>query len=289
MCRWPLVFTLLAGGLAASLPAVALPLWELKDTGNRIVLLGSIHYLRSADYPPASRLDGLVEAADVVVMELDMDDQDPQANSATLTALAIDTRGRGLRVLLGAQAWATARARAAALDIDLASLGEFEPWYAALAVTQLRLAQLGFDPALGIESRLMALADKHGREIHGLESFAGQLRTLDTLPADAQREFLLATLEEAAETDTIADTTVDAWTRVDLRTLEDDLLQGVKQQRALYRQLVVERNAHFAEAIAALAGDGRDYLIVIGTLHLVGPDSVLRLLERRGIASQPLP
>ena len=33
--------------------APALPLWEITGTRNRIVLLGSIHFLRAADYPLA--------------------------------------------------------------------------------------------------------------------------------------------------------------------------------------------------------------------------------------------
>ena len=41
-------------------------------------------------------------------------------------------------------------------------------------------------------------------------------------------------------------------------------------------------------AIAALANDSQDYLIVVGTLHLVGEDSVLSMLARDGLKTRPV-
>ena len=99
----------------------------------------------------------------------------------------------------GPGAWQAASAEARKLGLDLAPMAPFEPWYAAVVVTQLRLAQLGFDPSLGVESRMAADAQRRGKEIRGLETLESQLGALDSLSADAQREFLQSTLEEAGE------------------------------------------------------------------------------------------
>ena len=270
-------------------PSGALPLWELTGTGNRITILGSIHFLRAADYPLPAAVGEALDGADILVMEIDMDDLDPAASAVTVAGLARDPRGRTLRELVGPEAWPEVSAGASRLGLDIAALGPFEPWYAAIAVTQLRLAQLGFDPSLGIESRLTADAGRLGKEIRGLETLAGQLGVLDRLSPGAQREFLRTTLEEAAEVDDMADGMIAAWKAADLVALDRDLLAGVRDQPEVYRALIVERNEHFAAAIRELARDDQDYLVVMGTLHLVGPDSVLGMLERAGIGSRRVP
>lgn len=268
--------------------APALPLWEITGTRNRIVLLGSIHFLRAADYPLAPAITSAFDQADVVLMEIDMDDLDPAASARTVAALAQDTRGRTLPELLGPGAWKAASAEARELGLDLAPMTPFEPWYAAVVVTQLRLAQLGFDPSLGVESRMAADAQRLGKEIRGLETLESQLGALDSLSADAQREFLQSTLEEAGEVGDMADDMIAAWKAGDVRALDADLLGSVREQPEVYRALIVRRNEHFANAIGDLVNGRKNYLIVVGALHLVGPDSVLRMLERQGVASRQI-
>ncbi len=252
------------------------------------MLLGSIHFLRAADYPLAPAIASAFDQADVVLMEIDMDDLDPVASAKTVAALAQDTRGRTLPELLGPGAWKAASAEARELGLDLAPMTPFEPWYAAVVVTQLRLAQLGFDPSLGVESRMAADAQRLGKEIRGLETLESQLGALDSLSADAQREFLQSTLEEAGEVGDMADDMIAAWKAGDVRALDADLLGSVREQPEVYRALIVRRNEHFANAIGDLVNGRKNYLIVIGALHLVGPDSVLRMLERQGVASRQI-
>jgi uncharacterized protein YbaP (TraB family) len=263
--------------------AGAAPLFEVEGTGNRIVLLGSVHFLRPTDGDlPAPVLEAL-EDAEVVYLELDMDDLDPVATAGMLADLARDPEGRDLPTLLGDRAWAEAREAAANIPLDLTLVSPFEPWYAALMISQLRLAQVGLDPSHGVEARVAAAAQADGKEVRGLETMAEQLGALDGLSAAAQRAFLLKTLADAAEIGTQVDGMVAAWKAADMAALEENLLAELKDQDEVYQRVVVERNQRFASTIARLAGDSRDYLVVMGALHLVGPDGVPRLLRARGL------
>jgi hypothetical protein len=252
------------------------------------MVLGSIHFLRAADYPLAPAITNAFDQADIVLMEIDMDDLDPLASAQTVAALAEDNKGRQLPELLGPDAWRAASAEARKLGLDLAPMAAFEPWYAAVLVTQLRLAQLGFDQSLGVEAKLAAEAERRGKEIRGLETLESQLRILDGLSPEAQRDFLQSSLEEAGEAGDVADEMITAWKTGDVRVLEADLLDSVRDQPELYRSLILQRNENFARAIGHLVDDPKNYLIVVGTLHLVGPDSVLRMLARDGIASRQI-
>lgn len=268
--------------------ALALPLWEITGTRNHVLLLGSIHTLRPSDYPLDPAIAAALDEADVVYMELDMDDLDPAASASTIAALARDPRGRQLPELLGPAAWTSAVEQGRKIGMDLATLAPFEPWYAAVIITQSRLAQLGFDQSRGVESHIVASAAASGKEIRGLETLEGQLKTLDALSPAAQRTFLELTLEEAASVGDEVDDMIAAWKAGDSPALEREMLDSVREQPEVYRNLILKRNQAFSRAIAELANDSQDYLVVVGTLHLVGEDSVLNMLDREGLKTRPV-
>jgi uncharacterized protein YbaP (TraB family) len=51
---------------------------------------------------------------------------------------------------------------------------------------------------------------------------------------------------------------------------------------------VTDRNRRWAETIAGWLDDDRDYLVVVGALHLVGDEGVPALLEAAGFGIQQL-
>lgn len=271
---------LLAGGAAT---ADALPMWELAGARGQVAILGSIHFLRPGRdaLPPA--VVAAYEAADVVVMEIDLDDLDPIAAQETTRRLAVDPGGRTLDVLLGPQAWKEASERAGALGIDLALLRPFEPWMAALTLTQLQLQRMGFDAESGVEQQLLRLAQRDRKEVRGLETLDAQLEAMDALPPAVQRAFLLQTLEEAATMQAEIGDIVGAWRAGDVAKLEDEFLAGLQDQPELYRRIVVDRNRSWVGTVQGLARGGKDALVVVGTLHLVGPDSLIAMLADAGL------
>jgi len=281
---------LLAALLLLASPARpdGLPLWELRGDTNRVFILGSIHFLRPGEDRLPDRVLSAYEDADVVVMELDLDDLDPLASAAVMQRLGTDPDGRPLAVLLGSRDYEKAAAKAQAIGIDLALLSAYEPWLAAITLTQLKLQMLGFDASAGVEQQLLALAQRDRKEIKGLETLEEQLEAMDQLPPATQRDFLLATLDEAADIENRIGDIVSAWRTGDLRAMEADLLDGMRDQPELYRRIVVERNRNWVRKIEALARGERDVLVVVGTLHLVGRDSLIKMLGEAGHAPRQL-
>jgi uncharacterized protein YbaP (TraB family) len=262
--------------------ANALPLWEIQGTENSIRLLGSVHFLRSQDFPLPKAIHDAYADADVVVMELDLSALDPIAIQEVMQRLTIDSRGRNLEALMGTRAYHQAHELAAKLGIDLGVFMPYEPWFAALQVTQLRLMQLGFDGSNGVDAYFTRQALQDRKMIRGLETLEFQLDSMDSLPPKAQREFLLQTLEDAANVQEIMDEVVNAWKAGDTATLETELMDGLNAQPELYERILVQRNKNWASSILALTNDSQDYLVIVGTLHLVGDDSLIRLIEDAG-------
>lgn len=274
-----LLLTLSANGFSADHP---LPMWQIDGATNRIYLLGSIHLLREKDHPIPSVIMDVYEVADILIMELDMDDLDPVATQALINDLGMIKGGGTLSDLMGADLYAEAEKIAIDISIPLAMLSSTEPWLAAINVEQLILMRIGFDPNFGIESFLMRKAGNDQKEILGLESIEEQLGLLDSMSLDAQRSLLMQTLADSAEMEQIMDELVTAWRYGDIAFLEENMLAEMQDFPELYEALVVTRNRNWTQQIEVLLNDDRDYLIVVGTLHLIGEDGVPNMLRKLG-------
>ena len=267
---------LLAAGARAE-PA----LWEVQGRGNTVYLFGSVHLLPKGGFTIGGALAEALGEAERVCLELDPDaETDAQKASLTL-ARAIDPDGRSLFDLLGDDA-DRVQERAATAGIDLAPFAAFEPWFAGLTVSLMALQTHGFDVEHGVEQIIQAEAKKGGKESCGLETLAGQLGMLDSLPADLQREILLQSLEEAGDIEAVIGPLLAAWRDGDESGLQDRLDEDFDDYPELAEALLFERNRNWARQVSEMLEGNDDVLLVVGAMHLVGPHGLPALLKERG-------
>lgn len=273
---------------AASCPAASLAassahhtLWSLKGKTNTVYLLGSVHFLKPSERLPGA-MDDAYQDAEKLVMEIDMDDLDPLAMQQLTLELGLLPENRTLESELGAADWQKISAQAREIGVDPALLNRFQPWLAAMTLVQLQLMKLGLDPNSGVEQQLTARANGDGKEITGLETLQQQLGMLAGLSPRQQREFLLYSVEDTQRASQEIDTLISAWRTGDTQSLARLLAEEFDKYPDLYRPLTVDRNRKWIANIEDLLDDRDDYLVVVGTLHLVGKDSVIELLERNG-------
>lgn len=281
---------LLSLGLLGSLSAQAAgSVWALRGGHNTVYLAGSVHVLPDTErsLPPA--FDRAYAEAEALVMEIDLDDVDELATQRWVLEHGTFAGDTTLRMTLGEQRHARLAAEAGRLGLPLEGLQEFEPWTVALTLVQLELQRLGMNPEHGVEKQLQRRAGQDHKEILGLETTEQQLGILDGLSYEEQARFLDLTISEAESMPGEVEALLDAWRRGDSRALERLLLAEYGSFPTLYRRLVTERNRSWIPRIRELLHDRRDYLVVVGALHLVGDQGVLRLLERAGLDPQPVP
>lgn len=263
-------------------------LWQVSGTNNSVYLLGSIHLLREEDYPLPTVLSEAYEEAEVLIMEIDMDDLDPVAAQTALTKYGVLHDEQTLQGLMGSELYAEAEAAAIAIDIPLDMLAKTDPWYAAMTIELMMLSRLGFNPNLGIETHMMSKAGADGKSIEGLETIEEQVLFLDRMSLPAQREMLLSTLAESTELGEVMDELIAAWRHGDTEYLVDNMLDELAQHEELSKTLVTDRNTRWVAQIEPLLNDNDDFLIIVGALHLIGPEGVPKQLSRRGYAVRQL-
>jgi len=261
-------------------------MWEIHGTNNRVFLLGSVHLLRASDHPLSEAIESAYAESEMLVMELDIDDMNEFEMPALVQEFGMAPDGATLRSLLGDAAYSMAAGLAQKLDVPLAAMEKTRPWFAALTIEIMIMNRTGFDPDLGVERYLASKAETDGKEIRGFETLREQIEILSSLTATAQRDMLLQILTDGADLEAKLDELIAAWRVGDIDQLEDVLLKDMSDYPELYDAVVVSRNNNWARQIEGLLDDADDYLVVVGALHLIGPDGVPSLLERNGITSR---
>jgi len=260
-------------------------LWELHGKHNTVYILGSIHVLRPSDYPLAPAVLDAYSNAKSLFMEVNLQEIDSQRMQTELLASARLPPGQTLSSILGKQRYQRAGALAHEVGVDIAIFDAFAPWFVAEAISQLQLQQLGFQPQSGVEMFFLEHARTDGKPVAGLETVHDQIALFDALSMDEQADYLVSSLEEAHDLPKEVDAMVHAWQRGDTVWFADQLKSELGRDPVLYQSVLVARNRKWVPKIEALLNDDNNYLIIVGTGHLVGQGSLLELLKKDGIVA----
>lgn len=284
---WAALFATLVVSSAAARPVEHHALWQVHGARNTVYLLGSIHLLRPQDSTLPAAVINAYEEAEELLMELD-----PRTIAADMTPAVVERLiqlppEQTLDAVIGPQLYGQVQRRAVALGLEKDALQRWQPWYVANALDLYSLMRLGFDPDAGIDRQLAQLAGRDNKPIHALETTEQQLGFFAAMPLQDQRTYLRDSLRELGSLGSNANAMVRAWQRGDVAAMEKDLQRGSRRAPELHPVLVSERNRRWLPRILDLLDDDRDYLVVVGALHIVGRDGLLALLKQQGhVASQ---
>ena len=131
----------------------------------------------------------------------------------------------------------------------------------------------------------MDRARNDGKSVAGLETVHDQISVFQNMSMDTQAEYLVSSLEQAHDLPKEVDSMVRAWQRGDAQWFANQLQSELGQDPRLYQAVLVARNRKWLPKIEALLNDDRNYLVIVGTGHLVGQGSVIDLLKKDGIGA----
>jgi len=257
-------------------------LWEVSGHHNKVYLLGSVHMLHANDHALPTVTDGVYADAEVLVEELDLFAAQSEMFSAQVLAQQFLPQGQNLAAVLGPELNEKLLAAARPLGLDPDYINRMQPWYVASLISDIRLQKAGYSPTDGVDFQFAERARRDGKPIVGLETAAEQLGYFAAMSMPEQRDFLAAALEEDDTPEEVRKV-ADAWRRGDLAALESELKQGMEESPALFQTIVVQRNRNWLPRIEQMLDDpDKDYLVVTGALHMIGPQGLIEMLRARG-------
>ena len=259
-------------------------LWVVKDRDTTIYLFGTFHLL-----PEGYRwFDGGLKKAFDSSGELVTEVTEP--DSATLAPLmarlAINQDGRPLTSKLSAKGKADYETAMTELGLPIAAFERLDPWAAALNIQLALFDKMGFGPDSGAETVLNAAAKTAGKARSELEGAELQIRIFDSMPERAQIALLETTVESLPEQQEMLGKMLASWAAGDAQTLSTLLNESLERSPELYKIMVTDRNARWAQWIAARMQKPGTVFIAVGAAHLAGRNSVQDYLKARKLKAK---
>ncbi len=260
-------------------------LWKVSDKDNSLYLLGSFHMLKPSDYPLAKSTDLAFDDAEQLYFELSPEEMNNPALGQKMAQAAMRTDGKTLQQSVSAETWKKFEAYATSAKMPVANFQVFEPWFVTLILSVTEMQKIGLDQKLGLDKHFMDRAEKAGKSAKGLETGDSQIAIFDNMSAKLQEQFLLDALDESADMKQKIDELHDTWRKADDKTLYNKMASEMRQKYPdLYQSINVERNKAWLPKLEKMLKDNDkdDVMVVVGSLHLVGDDGVVKMLQQRG-------
>jgi uncharacterized protein len=256
-------------------------LWKITKGASSIYILGSIHYLRSENYPLKKAILDAFDTSKRLVLEIDLNATSGETAQRLMLEKAL-FRDTTLPENISAETYRLVAERATQLGIDMRIFNPMKPWFAAINLIAIKLKALQLDPRRGVDQYLAGEAKRRGKPTSGLETLEFQIGLLDQLSKQNQEAMLRETVTELDLLDRDIDEIVRSWVEGNAAVLAKLLLAGMAEFPEIHQKVLVERNRRWLPEIEKSLEQASEALIVVGAAHLVGPDGIIEMLKTKG-------
>ena len=164
----------------------------------------------------------------------------------------------------------------------LSPVTRFKTWLAAITILAIDMQRSGLDPADGVDRALIFMAKTAGKPVVGLETAQYQLGLFDALPEPEQRLLLGSAVIDAGAAQDEVRALLKAWEAGDVERIRAEFDDGSLSPE-LEAALIIRRNTAWADWLVKRAAQPGGVFVAVGAAHMAGPDSLIALLQARGL------
>jgi uncharacterized protein len=253
--------------------------WKVTSGTNVLYLGGSIHALKSKDYPLPAAYNRAFDASDRLVCEVD-----PKAlleSSKGILKAGEYPKGDSLKNHVDPRTYDYLRRVFKLLSVPESKFARYRPWFLSLVLQAPALH--GMSETLGVEEFLLRRARANSKPVSGLESAREHAEVFLGL-TDRQSEAMLLMMFLPTQTGggSTGDEIARAWRRGDADTDTRIMLDEFRNFPSLADRFLTDRNRKWIPKIEGYLQSGKTYFVVAGTAHMGGPNGVVALLRHRG-------
>ncbi|MFK7964855.1 MAG: TraB/GumN family protein [Burkholderiaceae bacterium] len=262
-------------------------LWKITKGGQHIFLGATVHALSESDYPLPTQFDKAYDQAATVVFESDRGLNLTRQGRNYLLHKARIRDGTTLKDHLRPATWRALEAFTDKHQVPIESIHRYKPGMLMVMLTMVQKQSL--EPvADGVDAHYLERAFQDGKPVGNLETLVEQIRFFSSLGQDDPDSVVLHAIDEAElEQQSLTDW-ASAWRRGDLAWIENNPMTIIKTYPAIYESVLVGRNRAWLPQIESLFDSDDVELVLVGSFHLVGKDSLLAMLRDKGYVVQKL-
>jgi uncharacterized protein YbaP (TraB family) len=280
-----LVFAVATGLMITESATGKACVWKVSSPdGATLYLGGSIHALRSTDYPLPPAYNRAFDASRCLVFEDDPGDSQQETKIFLKTGRY--PKGDGLKNHVDPRTYDYVRRIFKLMGVSEEKFSKFRPW--ALVIFLQSPALQGLSEELGVEGFMLKRARANSKPVSGLESAQEHMAIFSGLTERQSEALLLMTfLPSEWGKDGLA-RMVNSWRLGDADTLALRTRDSLREFPAMAERTLEARNNRWLPKIEGYLRTGQTYFVIAGAAHMGGPNGLVNLLRARGYKIEQL-
>lgn len=258
-------------------------MWEVKNNGNTVYLVGSIHIADDSFYPLRSAFEEAFAEADYLGVEIDISKAADKEQQQLIMNMGMYQDGTTLKDHVSKDTYAKLGGILKQYKMEPNALDAFKPWVVETTISSLKSMASGYEAEAGIDLYFIQKAIERKLPVLELESYQSQLGMFDGFSKELQEKNLKSTLDNFDTLDDSIGQLTDMW-----KSGDDQLLLEFTNSMAVdpeyNKAMLIDRNIGMADKIDGyLKSDKKaEYFIVVGAAHYLGEHGIIKLLEDKG-------
>lgn len=259
-------------------------LWEISGNGisQPSYIFGTIHLICPDNFFVPKGTEEKFKIAQQVFLEIDMDD--PQMMMKT-QKLMMSADGKKLKDIMNESDYQVFSKYFKKISgMDVAMFGPAKPMvYMSFAL----MKSVGCPMPKSYEEYFVKEAKTEKKEVFGLETIEDQVAVMDRATTEQQVGWLMDTVKETENGNTIYDQMIDLYKKQDIEALTKMISGQMIGMKGMQDELLDKRNQNWIPAIEQNIRQ-KSTFFAVGAGHLGGEKGVLKLLQQKGYTLKSL-
>jgi len=260
--------------------------WKIQKDDETIYLGGTIHLLRSKDYPLPAEYNEAYELSDSIYFETDLQAlENPKVEKSMMENMLLEN-GKKLSTILSPEIYNELKEHAKTRGINLIDYDHLKPAMILFTLTIIELKNMGINTT-GVDQFYLDKAIKDKKYLGKLESVKKHVQYMVTMGEGDEDNLIKQSLKDLKQTKKYFKRIINAWRNGHVKTLNTLFVSDMKKYTPkLYQSILVERNNNWMPIIQSLFKNDTKEFILVGVAHLVGKDGLLHQLKNKGYKVQ---
>ncbi len=257
--------------------------WKITHGDNQLYLGGTIHVLAKSDYPLPSAYDLAYKKSSHLVFETDIAAMSSPSLLLKMNQIMTYNDGRKLSGVIKPESYHLLMKYFHERQMPTDAYQYYTPVGITLLISMFELQRMGLNPKFGVDQHFYHKAQRNKIQTSGLETPEEHLHYIADMGVGNEDEMIVKTLEEIKLIPEIMKELKEAWRTGDNKIFTSLLIEDMKNQYpSIYQSLLVERNNNWLPKIEKMLKTQATEFILVGALHLVGEDGLIKLLREKG-------
>ena len=260
----------------------ASPVWKIENNGSTMYLAGTIHFLAESDYPLPAPFEQAYRNSSVVVFETNIEAMQSPETVQKMMRRVTYTDGGNLTQDLSPETYNAVEQFFTLRGVPMTQINGFRPSMVSVMMTLVELQRMG-QAGAGVDEHYSQRAVNDLKIRGQLESIDQQIDFLANLGVGQEDDLIRYTLQDLEQLPQVWLAMKNAWRSGDMILLDRIAGQPLREEfPEVYQQILIDRNNAWLPQLDRMLHNKQVELVLVGALHLAGPDGLIELLRKRG-------